>query len=383
MKAVVLAAGTGQRFRPLTETRPKPMLPVGNKPLLEHVVDALTEADIHEIVVVVGHRKERIQNHFGNGDDWDIDIEYVTQERPLGTGDALLQAEHTIGDDFLVVNGDKAVEADLFKRLQEAQRADDGNHLAVTGVDDPTQYGMVEATDNRVTNLVEKPPQHAVTSQIVNLGVYAFSPSIFSAIRNTNTHGELALTTVLADHLDDYPLTPVHYDGLWFELTRPWDLLTANQDLLQSRGARRHSSAVVHDDATVVDPASVGADAHIDPGARVLRNTALGANVALGANAVVENAVVLEGASIGPGTIVRDAIVGANATLGPNVTIEGGTGDVIVDETLYTDIRFGGLVGDDATVGGAATIAPGTILANGATVVSGESVSGTFPTVRD
>ncbi|WP_277543651.1 sugar phosphate nucleotidyltransferase [Haloarcula laminariae] len=377
MKAVVLAAGTGQRFRPLTETRPKPMLPIGNKILLEHVIGALKTADVREIVIVVGYQSEHIQNHFGNGDE--CDIEYVTQERPLGTGDALLQAEHVIADDFLLVNGDRVVDTELLTRLQQAQQTVDGNHIAVTRVDDPTQYGMVEIDDNRITNLVEKPNKYAVTSQIVNLGVYALSPDIFAAIRQTNTHGELALTTVLSEHLDDQVLTPVHYDGLWFELTRPWDLLTANQDLLQTRGGTRDPSAVVHDDATVIEPSAIGPDARIDPGARILRNTTLGANVAVGANAVIENAVVLEGTSIGPGAVVRDAIVGANATLGPNVTIEGGHGDVIVDETLYTDVRFGGLVGDDATISGSATVSPGTILANETTVATGTSVSGTFP----
>lgn len=379
MKAVVLAAGTGQRFRPLTQNRPKPMLPVGNQPLLAHVVKSLTDAGIDELACVVGHQRERIQDYFGNGGPWDIDIQYVTQDHPRGTGDALLQAEKKIADDFLVVNGDRVIEPTLLEQLMEARITDQTSQIAVTQVSDPTQYGMVDTEGDRVTKLTEKPPAHAVTSQIINVGAYAFGPDIFGAIRRTDTHGELALTAVLDEYIDDHPLNIIQYDGMWFELTQPWDLLAANRELLDQQGGKQTVSARVHTESTIVTPSVIGSDVQIAPGARILQNTILGSNTSVGANAVLENSVILSDVTIGPGTVVRDAIIGANTTLGPNITIEGGTGDVIVDETLHTDVKFGGLIGDNVNVGGAVTIDPGAVIGNGATVAADATISGTIP----
>ena len=107
MKAVILAAGEGRRLDPLTNRRPKPMVPVRNQPLLEYVIEAVSAAGIDEIVLVVGYKRDRIQQHFGDGDDWGVTIEYVVQEKQLGTGHAVLQAEAVIDGDFLVLNGDR------------------------------------------------------------------------------------------------------------------------------------------------------------------------------------------------------------------------------------------------------------------------------------
>jgi len=131
MKAVILAAGEGTRLRPLTKTRPKPMLPVGSKPLLEHVLKAAHGAGIEEFVFVVGYKRERIQSYFGDGDHWGVDIEYVVQETQLGTGHALLQAEHAVDDAFLVLNGDRMVTTDAISMVYEERRGTDNPVLAV------------------------------------------------------------------------------------------------------------------------------------------------------------------------------------------------------------------------------------------------------------
>lgn len=197
MKAVVLTAGEGKRFRPLTRSRPKPMVPVANKPLLEHVVTSLRETGIDELVFVVGYRRERIQKYFENGAAWDVEISYVEQTTPRGTGDALLQAESLVSDDFLVLNGDRIVEPALLKDLADTRESTREATLAVTRVRDPTAYGMVSLQDNHVTEIIEKPAPHQVSSQLVNVGAYAFGPEIFSAIRQSDQHGELQLTGVL------------------------------------------------------------------------------------------------------------------------------------------------------------------------------------------
>jgi glucose-1-phosphate thymidylyltransferase len=379
VKAVVLTAGPGRRFRPLTDRRPKCMLPVANDPLLEHVLEALVGVGVDEVVFVVGHRRERIQNYFQNGREWGVDVRYATQEKPRGTADALLRAESYVDDDFLVLNGDRFVEPPLLERLWET-RTETGNAcMAVTRVDDPTRYGMVETAGGRVARVVEKPPAHAVTSQLVNAGVYAFGPEAFAAIRRTDFRGEQHVTKALDDHLDDEPVQVVRYEGLWLELTQPWDLVGVNDRALAHLGGAVSAAADVHDDASVVGPVSVADGAHVRPGARVQRGATLGENVRVGANAVVTNSVVMADATVGPGTVLRDCIVGANAHIGPNVTVEGGRADVVVGDTLHTGVKFGGLFGDGATVGGAVSVDPGTVVGTDATAETGIHLSGTVP----
>lgn len=379
MKAVVLAAGTGERFRPLTETRPKSMLPVANKPLLEHVVDSLVEAGIEDLVFVVGHKRERIQNYFKNGNQWGAEITYAVQKTPLGTGDALLQAAPHVDEEFILLNGDRIVESTLVEQLIERRRATGETCMAIAHADDPTQYGMVTIDDDHVSNLIEKPPAHAVTSTLVNAGAYACGLELFPVLQKAEYRGELDLPQTLADNLDEHPVRPVHYDGLWLELSRPWDLLTANEGMLTHTGSFHSRTARIRDEATVVDPVAIGENTSVQPGARILPGTVLGNNVTVGANAVIRNTVVLSDATIGPGTVLTDCIVGENATLGPNGTVEGGRANVVVDDTLYTDVTFGGLLGDNAHVGGATVVEPGTILGNHCAVESGSTISGTIP----
>ncbi|MEF8800585.1 MAG: sugar phosphate nucleotidyltransferase [Halolamina sp.] len=374
MKAIILAAGEGTRLRPLTRTRPKPMLPIANRPLLEHVLEAAHEAGIDEFVFVVGYKRERIQSHFGDGDDWGVDIEYANQEKQLGTGHAVLQAEPFVEGEFLALNGDRIVEPSAISAVVEERRENGGPVMAVTRVENPANYGVVDLDERRVRSIEEKPPAHTVETEFINAGVYGLDESVFDKLRAAESEGELAITTTI--QAADGPLRAVPFDGLWLDVSHLWDLLSVNARVLDRSGATSGSSGSVHDRATVVGPVSRGGDVRIRPGATVLPGTALGDNVEIGSNAVVSNAVVLPDASVGDGAVVRDCIVGENASIGPNTTVEGGDSDVVVDGEFYGDVRLGGVVGDNAVVGGAAVLEPGTVLGNDSAVSSGVVVDG-------
>ncbi|AFK19833.1 glucose-1-phosphate thymidylyltransferase [Haloferax mediterranei ATCC 33500] len=355
------------------------MLPIGDKPLLEHIVEAIKAASVDEIIIVVGHKRERIQNHFQNGDDWGVDIQYVVQENPRGTGDALLEAEHAVSGDCIVINGDRIVEPELIERLIERHRTTNDACLAITEVEDPTQHGSVSVQTGHVTDIKEKPEEHEVQSNLINAGVYAFGPEIFAAIRRTDHYGELRLTDTLREYIQDHPLHAVHYDGLWLELSRLWDLLSVNSGVLAKNNSMVAASASISEDATVGEPVVVGEHSRIQPGARVFRDVVIGDNVTIGANAVVTNAVILEDTVIKPGAVISDCIIGAGSEVGPLTAIEGGHSDVRVDDELYTDVRFGGLIGDNVRMKGNVTVEPGTIVGNNARVESGATLTGQVP----
>jgi NDP-sugar pyrophosphorylase family protein len=380
MKAVILAAGEGSRLQPLTNHRPKPMLPVGNKPLLETVIEAVSTAGITEIILVAGYHRERIQNHFGDGNRWDVDITYAIQEKQLGTGHALLQAEPYIDSEFIALNGDRYIESQVIEDLIDERRQSGQSCIAVTQVDMPNRFGVVELDGQTVTKIVEKPPLGTTSSRQINAGVYAFGPEIFDSIRETEIFGEQALTTTLQTQSEVRPLRAVSVTGLWGDVSYPWDLLLLNDYAVDQHRSKPDSetsqSGHVASTATLYDDFLLSENVTIHPGAVVLRGTSISENVSVGANAVVENAVVLPDATIGPGAVVRDCIIGANATVGPNSTIEGGKAELTLDGEVHHDVEFGGLVGDYARLEGNVTVQPGTVIGEGVTVESGAVVSG-------
>jgi NDP-sugar pyrophosphorylase family protein len=383
MKAVILAAGEGTRLSPLTNVRPKPMLPVANRPVLEHVVDAVAAAGVEEVVLVVGYKRERIQSHFGDGGDFGVDITYAVQETQLGTGDALLRAERFVGDDFLVLNGDKVVGSDVVEALVERRRATGDAAMAVADVDEPELYGVVEAADGEVTGLTEKPPAREAASSVVNAGAYAFGPDVFAVVRRTDSQaGELSLVAALQNYMADRPIQQVRYDGPWLDVTRPWDLVAVNGRLIDADGGRA-TAAAVDPAASVADATAVADSATVAAGAVVGRGTSLGPNASVGPNAVVENSVVMTDATVDAGAVVRDCVVAENARVGAGSVAAGGTADVVVGDDLHRDVRFGGIVGDNAHLGGNVTLAPGARVGNDATVEGGVLVDDDVPSGGD
>jgi len=376
--AVILAAGEGRRLEPLTNRRPKPMVPVANRPLLEHVIEAVVAADIERIVLVVGYKQERIRNHFGDGDGWDVRIEYVEQSTQLGTGHAVLQAEPVIDGPFVLLNGDRVVDAEAVAAVRHRLRDGDAPVMTVTSVETPRDYGVVKLDGNRVTEINEKPEGPVETNRI-NAGVYGFSSAIFDAIRGTNTPGELTITGTLNEVAERHGVTGLSYDGRWLDVSNLWDVLTVNAALI-------HESDYVHDASeanrqvgegvTVTDDVILAGNVRVGPTATLSGATAIGSNVSVGANAVVENSVVLPDAVIEPGAVVRDAVIAENAHIGSNATIAGGAPTMVVGDVVHRDVDLGGVVGDNASIGIGATLTGGAVVGDGARTDAGVIIDG-------
>ena len=171
---VVLAAGEGTRLRPITANRPKPMLPAAGRPILEHVLDVLVECGIKELCLIVGYRRERIQEHFGHSYR-DVPITYVQQKKQLGSAHALQQVEGEIEKPMLVLNGDRVID----ERIVEDVLAGFDGAPTVSAIEHPTpmEYGAVKVSGDRLTEFVEKPETDDF--RLINAGVYAFDPSVF------------------------------------------------------------------------------------------------------------------------------------------------------------------------------------------------------------
>ena len=382
--AVVLAAGEGTRLRPLTRNRPKPMLPAANRPILEHVFDALVEAGVEELVAIVGYKRDRVQNHFGPTYR-DVPVTYVTQNKQLGSGHALLQAREAVDGPTLVLNGDRLIDAGTIEAVARSYTESTGPAMSVVEEPDTSRYGAVEVRDGDIAKLVEKPREGDY--RLINGGVYAFSDDIFAAIDETQLQsGELALTDTLEHRIERERVSAVEVDGMWVDATYPWDLLTVAGEVL-ARGRLtepfRHNgvwiadSARVHDEAVIQGPVVVSQDCEVGPDAVVGPNTALGENVTVGANAVVQKSVIDADTRVDPGSTLLDTVTGQDVHLGASTVVPAGPADVQVGTEIFEDQRLGAVIADRARARGNVSFEPGALVGPSAELDVGVTVRGT------
>lgn len=239
-EAVVLAAGEGSRLWPLTQYRPKPMLPLANRPVIEYVLCALAEAGVRRAVIVVGHRRTHVQNRLGH-EYRGLELSYVRQRSQLGSGHALQQAAGLVGDEFLAVNEDNVIDARMVRGTVDTFRETGAvATVALARSETSCNYGVVHTERGAVTAIDESAA--VADPPWVNGGVYAFTGSVFDALSETDTQDrELRLT----DAIGNLPgtVTASRPDGIWFDPSYPWDALGAMSHLLSA-----HSELVPTDE---------------------------------------------------------------------------------------------------------------------------------------
>jgi glucose-1-phosphate thymidylyltransferase len=360
------------------------MLPAGNRPILEHVLDTLVDADVERIVLVVGYKRDRVQEHFGPSYR-DTPIDYAIQGKELGSGHALLQAREAVDGPMLVLNGDRVIDPGIVTDVAGAF-ADRGEPtMAVMEHPEAHQFGAVTLNGDRVSELVEKPM--AGEYRLINAGVYAFTPAMFDALAETpKQEGELDLTAAISRRIDaDEPVWGVRTGGLWADATFPWDLLFITRKVLHTdRIAERETeetlhvapSAIVHPDATLRAPLVVGPDCEVGPNAVVGPDTALGRNVTVGANATVERSVLDADTRVGAGSTLIECVTGEDVDLGANTTVPGGAADVALADRVYRDQHLGAVFADRVEAKGGVVAEPGALVGPNATLGTGVHVRG-------
>lgn len=389
MKAVLLAAGTGSRMRPLSATRPKPMLPVADRPLLAHVADAAVHGGADELVIV-DRQFDEVREYFGTEYEG-VSVQYVDQGEATGTAGAVAATASTLDGPFAVLNGDNLYDpesiADLF---------DCGPAVGVHEVDDPTSYGVVSIDGDRITDIVEKPA--TPPTSLANTGAYVFPAAAADWLDvPVSERGERELTDVLARAIDAIDVTAVEVDE-WLDCGRPWELLEANEmrlDPLDSdvRGdvhpdAHLQGAVVVEDGAsirpgTVIDgPVLVRKGATIGPNAYVRGSTVIGPDARIGNAVEVKNSVLMAGATVPHLSYVGDSVIGRDVNLGAGTTVANLRHDdaavelTVKGERVSTGRRkFGVVLGDDAKTGIDTSLSPGVVLDVGMTTMPGETVS--------
>ncbi len=390
MKAVILAAGEGLRCRPLTLTRSKVMLPVANKPLLEHIIKAIAENGIREIILVVGYKKERIMDYFGDGVDFGVEISYAFQDAQLGTAHAVKRIRNMVEGDFLVVNGDNLIDKNTIADLLAGRSGE--VTLLVVEREQTLGYGVVISERSRVKKILEKPKE--VVSHLVNAGIYIFSTEIFEEIDQTTLSeaGEYAITDTIQQMIDKgKSASMVESKSMWIDAIHSWDFLKANAIVLAKcrtdlRGTVENSAiikgdvvlgenSIIRGGCYIVGPVIIGKNCEVGPNTTILPSTAIGDNTSISSSVEIQNSILMNDVRIGTNSYISNSIIGANNSIAPHFSTEVGF-DLMIEMKgiLHHAEILATVIGDYNTIANRVLIKAGKMIANNCSIESGAVV---------
>jgi len=182
MKAIILAGGLGTRLRPLTDSTPKPLLPVKQKPIIEHAILNFKKHGILDVILSIGYRADKIKAYFGDGTKWGVKIDYCLEDQPLGTGGALKKAAAGIQEKFIAINGDNLADFDWTEILRTHRENSARLTLALYPVEDVTKFGIARLDEGRIVEFIEKPSKEKAPSNLNNAGGYVFEPDVLEIL---------------------------------------------------------------------------------------------------------------------------------------------------------------------------------------------------------
>jgi len=376
MKCVILAAGEGKRLRPLTSTKPKSIIPIANKPILQHIIENLRCVNIKDIIIVIGYHSEKIENYFGSGEKYKVNIEYVKQYEQLGTGNALLYTKDFVNEQFILLHGDIIFHKNILKDLVKAKKPT----MIVKHVENCKDFGMVIIKNRKVIDIIEK----AVTQNgYINTGIYLLNKKIFDVLEKTeiSERGEYELTTALKKST----LYCQSTKDYWYDIGKHYELLNVNEILMQNlkqkiygkinKNVTLKGSVEIKKDTQIlvgtyiVGPVSIGENCVIGPNAYIRACTTIGDNVHIGNACEIKNSIIMANTKIPHFNYVGDSIIGENCNFGAGSKIANLRFDkkeiytYIDGKPMYTGRKkFGAVIGDNVQIGINAAINIGSVI---------------------
>ncbi len=396
MKAVVMAAGDGKRMRPLTETRPKVMLPVAGKPILEHLLIALKSAGIDETVIIVRHKKDRIVEYFEKKEsELGLKIIFVEQGSETGTASAILAAEKEISDSFVAIAGDIITDSENISKVVKEHKGT--ITLGVKKVKNPHEYGIVEITDGKVSLFQEKPKNPK--TELANLSIYCMESSVFDEIKKLKK-----------TEREEYEIVDlfigakaVEVEGYWQDVGYPWHLLDANKHLLSKMEAKSgdienstiDGKVIMEKGAKIINSyiegdVYIGENSVVGPNAYIRGPSAIGKNCHVGGATTVKESILFDGINAKHLSYIGDSVVGENVNFGSGTQLANFRFDSKVINVLTQRgwvnsgrRKLGAIIGDDVKFGVLSAVMPGKLIGPGSWVHSGVVVNKNVPPKSD
>ena len=398
MKAIILSAGEGSRMRPLTLTKPKTMLPVAGKPIIQYNIESLRDNGITDILLIVRYKEEMVRDYFGDGSDFGVDITYKTQRDFLGTADAISYGEDFIEDSVIVLNGDIILDNEIIGEIIEKYNQMKPDTLMVlTEVDNPSAFGVVEIKDGKVKNIVEKPKNGEEPSNLVNTGIYIFNKDIFEKIKKTelSERGEYEITDSLSMQIEDGKEVVGHKTNKdWIDVGRPWELIEVNEELISQLkteirgkiegGAHIHGEifldegSIIRAGVYIEGNVYIGKNCDIGPNSYIRGNSYFGDHVHVGNAVEIKNSIIMENTNVSHLSYVGDSVIGSNCNIAAGTNIANLRFDnrpvktKIKNQMIDSGRRkLGSIIGDSVKTGINSSFSPGVKVGHNSTIGSG------------
>lgn len=398
LKAIILSAGEGSRMRPLTLTKPKTMLPVAGKPIIQYNIESLRDNGITDILLIVCYKEEIVRNYFGDGSDFGVNISYKTQKDFLGTANAISYGEDFIDDSIIVLNGDIILDDEIIHEIiKKYNYLSPDTLMLLTEVEDPSAFGVVEIENGNIKNIVEKPKREEAPSNLVNAGIYIFNKDIFDKICETeiSERGEYEITDSVSLQIEDNKKVIGHKTSKdWIDVGRPWELIEVNEELIgklktEIKGTVE-AGAVIHgevflDEGSVIKAGVyiegnvyIGKNCDIGPNSYIRGNTYFGDNVHVGNAVEIKNSIIMENTNVSHLSYVGDSVIGSNCNIAAGTNIANLRFD---NATIKTKIKnqkidsgrrkLGAIIGDSVKTGINSSFSPGVKVGHNSTIGSG------------
>jgi bifunctional UDP-N-acetylglucosamine pyrophosphorylase/glucosamine-1-phosphate N-acetyltransferase len=385
-KAVVLAAGEGKRLRPLTFTRPKCMIQLAGKPILQHVLENLKSVGVGEAAIVVKYKKEEIETHFKNSPIPGMKLRFIEQGEAYGTAAAFGCAEGFADETFFGVAGDIICEGDALKKLASGSSGE--ATAALHAVEDAREYGTAVVKGGKITGFEEKVEKPK--SNLANCSLYVFEPTIFQKIKalKKSPRGEYEITDLLLG------ATAVEIGGFWLDMGMPWQLFSANEFLLsklpEKKGKIENCSirgkvimekgAEIHD-SVIEGNVYIGENSYVGPHAYIRGTTSIGKDCGIGDSTTVKNSIIFDHVNAKHLTYIGDSIIGAHCNFGAatqiaNYRFDAGNIKATINEVAIDTKRnkLGAIIGDNTKMGVLCSVMPGKMIGDSCWIDAGTVV---------
>ncbi len=386
MRALILAGGRGRNLSPITETRPKSMINICGKPVLEYIILGLKDIGINDQIIVLGHQKEKIKSYFGRGDRWGVSINYAEQKEITSIGGAVMAAQKLFpqGEYFFLVYGDIVFYPNIFLNTLMSFNSIKGPTATICLPPAPGLYGNIYMDKEvQITKIIEKPVDMKFGNYIL-AGVFILPTDFFKLLSKVKNNMEKAFDLLVKD----VGLHASIFEEEWIDLGYPWNVIDANKILMKSIDKTTiptnvkfenhvcingpvliEENVTIKSGATINGPCYIGADSFVGNNSLIREYTSLGARSLVGFGVEIKNSIIFEEAKIGRLSFIGDSIIGERVDIGSGVmtvntdienkTIKTRINDKYIDSKLQ---KLGAFIGDDAVIGASNTILPGTII---------------------
>lgn len=397
MKAIILSAGEGSRMRPLTLTKPKTMLPVAGKPIIQYNIESLRDNGINDILIIVRYKEEMVKDFFKDGKDFGVNITYKTQKDFLGTANAISYGEDYIEDSIVVLNGDIIVDSEIIREIiNKFNDLKPDTLMVLKEVENTSAFGVVEVKDDYIKSIIEKPQPGETSSNLINTGIYIFIKDIFDKINRTekSSRGEYEITDSVSIQISEDKKVMAHKtDKSWIDVGRPWELIEVNEELIAKLetkirgniedGAFIHGNifldegSIIRSGVYIEGNVYIGKNCDIGPNSYIRGNSYFGDNVHVGNAVEIKNSIVMENTNISHLSYVGDSVIGSNCNIAAGTNIANLRFDNATIKTIIKNRKIdsgrrklGAIIGDSVKTGINSSFSPGVKVGYNSTIGS-------------